>query len=223
MRILIVEDQKEILDFLRQGLEEECFVVDAVQDGVLGAELACTNEYDLIILDNHLPGKMGMEICAEVRNANKRTPIIILSVESDIPKKIQLLNTGADDYLTKPFSFEELMARIRAIMRRPANFQEEIYQIEDLFVNVSKHVVVRGKRAIRLTRKEFMILEQLLRNKGNVVSRGLLIEHVWDMHGDIFSNTIETHILTLRRKVDRKTGKKLIHTIPGRGYKISER
>lgn len=221
MRILVVEDQKEIRDFLKQSLEQECFAVDAVADGNTGSEYAKNNSYDVLILDNNLPGKTGMEICKSLREDRNRVPILILSVESDIPKKIELLNSGADDYLTKPFSFDELMARIRAIIRRPWDIRVEEYRIDDLVLNVSRHQVVRGKKEIHLTKKEFMILEQLMRSEGNVVSRGSLLEHVWDMEGDIFSNTIETHMVTLRKKIDSAGKRKLIHTISGRGYKIS--
>lgn len=221
MRVLVVEDQKEIRDFLKQSLEQECFAVDAVADGNKGADHARNNSYDVIILDNNLPGKSGLQICQMLREEHNRVPILILSVESDIPKKIQLFDSGADDYLTKPFSFDELMARIRAIVRRPWDIHNEEYRIDDLIMNVPQHRVTRGKKEIRLTKKEFMILEHLLRNRGNVVSRGSLLEHVWDMEGDIFSNTIETHMVTLRKKIDAQGKKKLIHTISGRGYKIS--
>ncbi len=221
MRILIIEDKIQILEFLKSSLEEQCFVVDAVLDGKEGCELACKNNYDFIILDNHLPQKMGIEICKEIRMLKKRVPILILSVENDVLKKIEFLNSGADDYITKPFSFEELLARIRAIIRRPRNLLEEEYHLDDLILNVSKHFIQRGKKELHLTKKEFMILEYLMRNQGYVVSRNSLIEHVWDLHGDIFSNTIETHIMTLRKKIDTKSRKKLIHTISGRGYKMA--
>lgn len=220
MRILIIEDQQEILDFLKRHLEEECFVVDAVHDGSKGARLACAFEYDLIIMDNHLPSKMGVEICTEIRNSGKRTPILMLSVQSDIIKKIELLETGADDYMTKPFSYQELLARVRALLRRPFFVLQDIYQLEDLIVNFNTHTVTRNNEEVPLTKKEFMILEQLIRSQGQVVSRGAIMEHVWDATGDAFSNTIETHIGTLRKKIDAKAAKKLIHTVSGRGYRI---
>ncbi len=221
MRILIIEDKVEILESLKQSLEEQCFVVDTAVDGNSGAELAYKNEYDFIILDNHLPKKTGMEICKEIRSLKKRVPILILSVEKNVLKKVEFLNSGADDYITKPFSFQELLARIRAIIRRPRHVLEDEYHLDDLIVNVSKHFIQRGKKQIHLTKKEFMILEHLMRNQGYVVSRNSLVEHVWDMHGDIFSNSIETHIMTLRKKIDTKSRKKLIHTISGRGYKMA--
>lgn len=221
MRILIIEDQIEILDFLKMNLEANCFVVDTVTDGRQGARLACAFNYDLIVLDNHLPSKKGIDICTEIREAGRRTPILMLSVESDVLKKVQVLEKGADDYMTKPFAFEELLARVRALIRRPSHMIHETYQLEDLVVNFSTLEVTRGQTVLRLTKKEFMILQQLIRNRGEVVSRVSLMEHVWDVQGDLFSNTIETHMATLRKKIDAKFDKKLIHTVSGRGYKIA--
>lgn len=220
MRILIIEDQREILDFLKRHLEEECYVVDIAHDGAHGARLACAFEYDLIIMDNHLPNKLGTEICADIRSCGKRTPILMLSVESNIEKKVELLQNGADDFMEKPFSYQELLARVRALLRRPFSLIQEVYQIEDLRVNFTTHSVTRNNQEILLTKKEFMILEFLIRNQGNVVSRATLMEHVWDVTGDLFSNTVETHIGTLRKKIDASGTKKLIHTISGRGYKL---
>ncbi|MEK7608741.1 MAG: response regulator transcription factor [Patescibacteria group bacterium] len=220
MRILLVEDEKEIRDFLKPSLEAEFFSVDVADDGEKGSFAARTTDYDLIVLDNILPKKNGMQVCQDVRKNGKAVPIIMLSVKSDTATKIELLNAGADDYLSKPFSFEELLARIRALMRRPKEIASEILVIDNLTVNTKNCSVMRGKRDIYLTRKEFMLLEYLLRNKGNVLSRGMILEHVWDMDADPFSNTIESHILSLRRKVDTKEDRKLIYTISGRGYKI---
>lgn len=220
MRVLIVEDQVEILEILRHHLEQEWFIVDTANDGQIGFELATKNDYDLILLDNHLPSKMGIEICTELRKQKKRVPIIILSVQSDTFKKVEFFKVGADDYVAKPFSVQELIARIHALMRRPRLYLDEEFHIEDLTINISSHSISRGKDEIRLTKKEFLILEQLIRNQGQVVSREKLVEHAWDMNADFFSNTVETHIGTLRKKIDRKGKKKLIHTISGRGYKI---
>jgi DNA-binding response OmpR family regulator len=220
MRILIVEDQVEISKILKKNLEAECFVVDVAEDGNTGSYLARTNDYDLIILDYNLPQKNGSQVCQEIRVVKKNVPILILSVESDIPTKVQLLNIGADDYITKPFSFEELLARIRAMKRRPPLIEEEVLVLDDLCLDTRRHTVQRGKKDIYLTRKEFILLEYLLKNHDQVLSRGTLMEHVWDAKGDLFSNTIETHILMLRKKIDAHTVRKLIHTIPGRGYKL---
>ncbi len=221
MRILVVEDDPEIGQFLKHNLEAHAFSVDWEMDGARGSYLARTNDYDLVILDFGLPNKDGGVICAELRASKKHAPIIMLTVQSAIDTKIQLLNAGADDYLTKPFSFGELLARVQAILRRPRDVKNEIFEMDDLVLDVQKQSVARGGNAIYLTRKEFQLLEYLMRNAGNVVSRGQILEHVWDAEADPFSNTIETHILNLRRKIDRPSGTKLIYTVPGRGYKMA--
>lgn len=221
MRILVVEDEKEIADFLGVSLEAEAFAVDIAEDGEKGSYLGRTNDYDLIILDNILPKKIGLQVCDEIRKSNKSVPILILSVKSEITTKVELLNAGADDYLIKPFSLEELLARVRALLRRPKQVESETFEIDDLTLDSKKHTVKRGKKDIYLTRKEFMLLEYLLKNEEVVVSRGMIMEHVWDMHVDPFSNTIESHILSLRKKIDMPSKTKLIHTVPGIGYRLS--
>lgn len=220
MKILVVENEKIIRDFLKKSLEAESFVVDTAENGERGFYLARTNEHDVVILDDILPKKTGLEICRELRLSSIHTPILILSIRSEIATKTELLDAGADDYLVKPFSLEELLARLRALLRRPKIIQSETLQIDDIIVDTKKHTVRRGKKEIYLTRKEFMLLEYLLRNKDIPVSRGMIMEHVWDMRVDPFSNTIESHILSLRKKVDLSGKKKAIHTIPGIGYKI---
>lgn len=220
MRILVIEDEKKIADLLKTALKAECFVVDMAEDGEKGSFLARTNDYDLIILDNILPSKEGLVVCREVRGSGKNTPILILSVKSETGTKIDLLNAGADDYLTKPFSFEELLARVRALLRRPKHIEDEILRIDDLTLDTKRQTVKRGRNEIYLTRKEFMLLEYLMKNRGIVLSRGMIMEHVWDMTVDPFSNTIESHILSLRRKIDPHGKRKFIKTVPGRGYKI---
>ncbi|MFC1801998.1 response regulator transcription factor [Patescibacteria group bacterium] len=221
MRLLIVEDNKEILDFLKISLAEECFAVDTAEDGEVGSYLARTNDYDVIILDNMLPKKDGKRVCKEIREEGKDTPIIMLSVKSDTTTKIDLLNIGADDYLTKPFSLGELMARIRALLRRPKIIESDTLEIDDLFMDIKKHIVKRKNKEIHLTKKEFMLLEYLMRNRNVVLSRGMIMEHVWDMNADPFSNTIESHIASLRRKIDNGHKRKFIRTVSGRGYIIS--
>jgi len=220
MRILLIEDEKELRESLKKSLEAECFNVDTASDGERGSYLARTNDYDLILLDNMLPKKTGLEVCAEVRSRGKNMPIIMLTVQDEIPTKVSLLNAGADDYVTKPFSFEELSARIRAVLRRPQASLVEILNIKDLEINFNTHLVSRAGREIYLTKKEYELLIYLGRNQGRTVSRGMILEHVWDINADPFSNTLETHMLNLRRKVDSKFPLKLIHTIPGRGYKL---
>lgn len=220
MRILIAEDDKGIINYLKPSLEGENFIVDAVEDGEKGLYLAQTNDYDLIILDNILPKKEGYKICEEIRKDGKTVPIMMLSVKSEIETKVKLLNAGADDYLTKPFSFEELRARIKALLRRPKKIENQILKVDDLVLDKSRQTVARGKKEIYLTGKEFSLLEYLMKNQDTVLSRGMIMEHVWDMNADPFSNTIEMHILNLRRKIEQKNKKKLIRTVPGRGYKI---
>jgi two-component system, OmpR family, response regulator len=220
MRLLVVEDEPEILLPLRVRLKSEGFIVDIANDGAKGSTMAKNNIYDVIILDYMLPKKSGAKICQEIRANGIITPIIIISVQGAAPTKIELLNLGADDYLVKPFSFEELLARIRAVMRRPQELKKEVLNIDDLTLDTVRCRVERAGKEIKLTRKEFGLLEYLLRNKGTVISRGTIMEHVWDVKGDLFSNTIETHILNLRKKLQKYGGNKLIHTISGRGYKI---
>lgn len=220
MRILIVEDEKEILDFLKKSFKNECYAVDTASDGEQGSYLARTNDYDLIILDNVMPKKTGLEVCRDIRKEKNPVPILVLSVKSETTTKVDLLNAGADDYLTKPFSIDELFARVKALLRRPKEIENENLKIDDLFLDINKHTVKRGDNDIYLTRKEFTLLKYLMRHKGTVLSRSMIMEHVWDMAVDPFSNTIESHIVSLRKKVDLPGCKKLIHTVSGRGYKI---
>jgi len=221
MRVLVVEDEKKIADFLGSGLRAESFAVDLAEDGEKASYLGRTNDYDLIVLDIMLPQKSGLVVLNEIRSTGKTIPVIVLSVKTETITKIELLNAGADDYLVKPFSFQELMARIRALLRRPRQLMGEVFQLDDLILDSKKHLVKRGEREIRLTLKEFTLLEFFLKNQGVVLSRGMMMEHVWDMSADPFSNTIESHILSLRKKIEFADKRKLIHTISGRGYKIA--
>lgn len=220
MRALIIEDEEAVRQMLAENLRSQCFAVDTASDGIEGSYLARTNTYDIIILDNMLPEKSGITVCQEIRRVGLTVPILILSALSDTWRKVDLLNSGADDYMIKPFSIDELMARIRALMRRPSQLEGDTLAIDDLTLNTKQQSVKRGGIGIYLTRKEFMLLEYLLRNKGHVLSRGMIMEHVWDMTNDPFSNTIESHILSLRKKVDTRPERKLIYTVSGRGYKI---
>jgi two-component system, OmpR family, response regulator len=220
MRILIIEDDLDIGDFLKSGLESELYSVDLISDGQQGTHLARRNDYDLLIIDYILPGQLGLDICKELRSVGKIMPIIMLTVKSEVSDKIEALNAGADDYLTKPFSFEELSARVRALLRRPVTFLGDVLEADGLTLDTAKNIVRRAGEELHLTSKEYQLLEYLLRNRGFVVTRGMLVEHVWDSSGDLFSNTIETHILNLRKKIEKPGLHKLIHTIPGRGYKI---
>ena len=220
MRVLVIEDEEQIRMIVRKALEAEHFAVDTADDGERGSYLARTNGYDAIILNNRLPKKSGLEVCQEVRASGKTTPILILSVRYDRAVKIELLNAGADDYLAKPFSTEELIADIRALLRRSHSLTGDTLQSDDLVLRTREHRVTRGDREIELTRKEFALLEYLMRNKGAVLTRGMILEHVWDMNADLFSNTIEAHIASLRRKINFKGTRKLIKTVSGVGYGI---
>ena len=222
MRILVVEDEKKIADLLKSGLQAENYAVDTAPDGEKGIYLARINEYDLIILDNIMPVKTGPEVCQELRKSGLTTPILMLSVKSDSSDKVEALDQGADDYLAKPFSFDELLARVRALLRRPVQMESEILTTGNLKVDTKRCTVHQKDKEIYLTRKEFGLLEYLLRNKGIVLSRAMIMEHVWDMNADPFSNTIESHIRSLRKKIDPNKTKRLIKTVPGRGYKIQE-
>lgn len=220
MRILVIDEDKDMRDFLRKNLETECFAVDTTGSGEEGSYKGRVHEYDLIILDEDLQQKSGLEICREIRSAGKTSPIMILSSESEVDIKINFLNAGADDYVCKPFSYKELSSRIRALLRRPARIILPTLEVDDLVLDTINQTVHRGTKEIYLTRKEFALAEYLMRNSGSIVSRSSLLEHVWGDDIDPFSNTIEAHILNLRKKIDKPARKKLIHTIPGRGYII---
>lgn len=218
MNILVIEDNKETREFLESSLRGEGYVVDTAEDGEAGLEKALANDYDLVMLDNTLPKKNGRQVCSAIRKKGKSMPIMMLSVKSEVDDKVNLFEAGVDDYMTKPFSFEELTARIKALLRRPKIIEHEILQIGDLSLDCSGHTIRRGKEELHLQQKEFSLLEYLLRKKGVAVGRAEIMEHVWDMNADPFTNTIETHILNLRRKIGDKG--QIIQTVKGVGYKI---
>jgi DNA-binding response OmpR family regulator len=220
MRILVVEDEKDISTLLERALRENAFSVDAAEDGERASFLARTNAYDVIVLDSVLPKKSGIDVCREIRAAGRTVPILMLSAIQEPAIKAQALDAGADDYVGKPFSLNELLARIRALLRRPKQITGEILKVDDLTLNTKTHTVHRAKMEIHLSPKEFSLLEYLLRNKGAVLSRSMILEHVWDMAIDPFSNTIESHIVSLRRKIDRPGKGTIIRTVPGVGYRI---
>lgn len=217
MKILLVEDNHDIRETLKKHLESELFTVDSTDNGESGSYLARTSYYDLIILDYMLPRKNGLEVCNEIRCAHKNAPIIMISICAKVPEKVALLEAGADDYLQKPFSFNELLARIRAITRRPYHINNSILTIEDVTLDVARQNVSRNGKDIYLTRKEFMLLECFARNRGRIVSRGFINENVWENDSNPFSNTIEAHVRNLRKKIDGGKAN-LIKTVPGRGY-----
>ena len=214
-----MDDDEILLANLKKSLEGQTFAVDTVEDGEKGSYAARVNDYDIIILDDTLPKKDHATVCADIRNTGKLTPIIVISAKATMQQKVEILRGGADDHITKPFCFEELLARIEALLRRPPLQHSPIFNIDNVRLDCYLKLVTRGQRRVYLTKKEFALLEYLLRNKGAVVSRSMIMEHVWDNEADPFSNTIESHIRNLRKKIDCKR-RKLIHNVPGRGYKI---
>ncbi|PIR43194.1 DNA-binding response regulator [candidate division WWE3 bacterium CG10_big_fil_rev_8_21_14_0_10_32_10] len=222
MKILVVEDEHKIATSLKKGLEQENFAVDIAFDGEVGYDFAVSGEYDCIILDLMLPKMDGVEICKNLRKENINTPILMLTAKSELEDKIKGLNTGADDYITKPFAFEELLARIKAILRRPNKTIGNVLKCQDLEMDTVKYKVTRDNKEISLSKKEYEVLEYLLRNKGNIISKDLLIERVWDYEADILPNTVEQYITYLRNKIDKpfKNKPSLIHTVRGFGYKL---
>ena len=218
MRILVVEDERKIAEFLRKGLKAEGYAVDIAPDGEQGHFLVGTETYDLVILDLRLPKMDGLTLCRTLRSEKFAAPILMLTVRDSVKDKILGLDSGADDYLTKPFDFEELLARVRALLRKRGSGEPTRLQVDDLVLDLLAHKVERGSVPIPLTSKEFALLEYLLRNAGVVVSRAMIAEHVWDVHFDSFTNVIDVSINHLRSKVDRDFPRKLIQTVRGRGY-----
>ena len=218
MRILVVEDHEETAFSLKKKLEAECYAVDIEHDGGRASYRARTNDYDLILLDNVLPGKNGDEICKELRGYKMTAPILVLSGQTETERKIGLLNCGADDYLTKPFSYRELSARVGALLRRPRPVETLLLSAGDLVLDRGSFSVRRGTRAIRLTPKEFAILEYFMKHPGIVLTRGAILDHVWNDSADPLSNSIETHIANLRKKIGGRGKQAVIRTLPGHGY-----
>lgn len=220
MRILIIEDDQELAKALSECLAGEGMVCDICHDGETGSYIARTNSYDAILLDNILPKKNGLSVCRDLRNSNIKTPILVMSVHGQVDTKVDFLNSGADDFISKPFSIIELVARLKAIIRRPYDIQDPVMTIDDVTIDVPAQAVYKKGKQVYMTRKEFMILEFMSKKVGRVVSRNEIMDHVWEKDFDPFSNSIETHIRNIRKKID--TGKKKkIHTVPGRGYRIS--
>ena len=218
----MVEDEHRLANIIKKGLTEDGFVVDAVYDGDEGQYLAESEEYDLIVLDIMLPKVDGLTICRELRSKNIKIPILVLTAKSEVEDKVAGLDSGADDYMAKPFSFLELRSRIHALIRRSRQEASPVLGILDLELDPIKHKITRSGKSIKLTPKEFSVLELLLRHKDEVVTRTMVIEHVWDYNFDGMSNIVDVFVASLRRKVDNKSKVKLIHTVHGVGYKISE-
>jgi len=222
MKILLVEDDHRIAQSIKKGLEQERMTVDLAYDGIEGYDLAIDEEYDLMILDLMLPGMNGLEICNKLRQNKKQTPILILTARGQIEDKVEGLNKGADDYLTKPFAFEELLARIRALVRRPKSISEDILTVDDLTLNVNSFEVTRDKKAIKLSSKEYALLEFLMRHPRQILSKEQIMNHVWSYETDILPNTVEVYIRNLRNKIDKGFTYPLIQTVRGFGYKIGK-
>jgi two-component system copper resistance phosphate regulon response regulator CusR len=222
MRVLLVEDDGRIASFVAKGLRENAYAVDVAADGENALYQAAVNSYDAIILDVMLPVKDGFEVCRELRESKVKTPILMLTARDALEDKISGLDYGADDYLTKPFAFEELLARLRALLRRSAEIRPPRITIADLVIDTTAQRVWRGGREISLTTKEYALLEYLAREKGKVVGRAAIAEHVWDENFDAFSNLIDVYIKRLRAKMDENFDVQLIHTRRGAGYFLSE-
>jgi DNA-binding response OmpR family regulator len=220
MRVLLIEDDRKAAKLLAKGLQEEGFVVDVAPTGELGEEHAGVNEYDVIVLDWLLPGKDGIAVCRSLRARDLSTPILMLTARDSLADRVSGLSTGADDYLTKPFAFAELLARIRALLRRSRNARPAVLRIGDLTLDPASRRVTRAGVSVELTSKEFAILEVLMRSAGEIVSRTRLIERVWDEASEILDNLVDVHLSHLRKKIDRGESSTLIHTVRGFGYRL---
>ncbi|HSE61799.1 MAG TPA: response regulator transcription factor [Candidatus Saccharimonadales bacterium] len=222
MRLLLVEDERKIANALKRGLEQESFAVDVCLNGEDGIAMALDEPYDIMVLDRMLPGIDGLTICEKVRESGSNTPILMLTAKDAISDRVTGLNSGADDYLIKPFAFEELLARIRSLLRRPAQVISPELSCADLTLNTQTFAVTRANKHINLTSKEFALLEYMLRNQNKIVTKDTIIAHVWDYDADILPNTVEVYISYLRAKIDRAfpDAPPLVHTQRGFGYKL---
>ena len=222
MRILLVEDEEKIANFLKKGLKEHKFALDVAPDGEEALYFADVNQYDLIILDLGIPKISGINVCKQIRAAKNTVPILILTARSAVEDRVMGLNAGADDYLSKPFSFVELLARIRALLRRERKEKTDILKVGDLEVNMLNHEVLRAGKQIPVTSREYSLLQYLMLHANQVVTRTMISEHVWNEEFNSFSNIIDVHIRYLRKKIDDGYKAKLIHTIRGTGYILKE-
>ena len=218
MRLLVVEDERKVASFIKKGLEEEGYAVDLVSDGKTGLILGLDGVHDLIVLDVNLPRMDGISILQELRRKKVTTPVLLLTVRAAIEDKVLGLDTGADDYLTKPFAFQELLARVRALLRRRAEAESPLLQVADLRLDPATRIVSRGDQEIELTAKEFTLLSYFMRNPGRVLTRTMIAEHVWDYDFDPMTNVIDVYVNYLRKKIEAGQEVKLIHTVRGVGY-----
>ena len=222
MRVLVVEDEPKIARAIKKGLEQETFAVDVCMDGDEGLRFALDEPYDVIVLDRMLPGKDGVAVCKELRAGGNQTPVLFLTAKDKVADRVDGLNAGADDYLVKPFAFEELLARVRTLLRRPMQLLSPILTCDSLSLNTQTFEVTRAGKSIQLTQREFALLEYLLRHPKQIVNKDTIIAHVWDYDADVLPNTVEVYIGYLRAKIDKPFKKQpaLIHTVRGFGYKL---
>jgi DNA-binding response OmpR family regulator len=216
--LLVIEDERKIREFLRRGLEEEGYSVEVAADGEDGLDLASGNGYELIILDLLLPRRDGLEVCRTLRAQGITTPVLMLTARDTIPDRVTGLDVGADDYLTKPFAFEELLARIRALLRREPMLRPTVLRVGDLSLDPATHAVTRGDRTVELTAREYQVLYLFMRHPGHVLSRRVIEERVWGYDTTVESNVVDAYIRLLRRKIDQGHATKLFHTLRGTGY-----
>ena len=222
MRVLVVEDDQRLAAVLRQGLKEQGYGVDLAADATQGFDMAMAYEYDAMLLDVMLPGRSGLDVLRDLRERGSRSPILVLSARSAVGDRIRGLDLGADDYLSKPFEFQELLARLRAITRRPAVEPRTTLKAGDLEMDVARREVSRGGRPLDLTTREFALLEYFLRKKGLLLTRSMILDHVWDSDYDGGSNLVEVYVNYLRRKTEQNDAPRLIHTVRGAGYVLKE-
>jgi len=217
----VIEDDPRVASFIRRGLAADKFMVDVAPDGQSGLELAVSRDYSLIVLDLMLPGMTGQEVLAGLRKTNRAVPVLILTARGAVRDKVELFQKGCDDYLTKPFAFAEFQARVKALLRRGKTETQDTLQVADLRLDFNKRQVTRGGKKIDLTLKEFALLEYLARNAGQVLSRSMIVDHVWDQSFDSFTNVVDVYIRYLRNKIDQGFEPKLIHTVRGVGYVLN--
>ena len=222
MRVLIIEDEHKIANALKREFQQEHYAVDVCYDGEEGLAMGTNQPYDIMIIDLGLPKKDGLEVIKELRQQSVHTPVIVLTAKGSTSEKVAGLDAGADDYILKPFAMDEVLARVRALLRRPADQQTTVLEAEDLTLNTTTYEVKRGGKVIPLTSKEFSLLEYLLRNKGRPLSKDEIIGHVWDYDADVLPNTVEVYIRYLRQKIDDPFDKPIIHTARGFGYSVKE-
>ncbi len=222
MKVLVVEDDPTVGQFVQRGLEEQLIQVDLIDDGAEGLDRASRGEYDVIVLDLRLPSMSGAEVLRTLRDRGISTPVLVLTAQDAVESKVKALRIGADDYVTKPFAFEELLARVEALGRRPAEIASPVFTIGDLHVDTAKHEARRGGMSVDLTPKEYSVLEYLARNQGRVLSRTMITEYAWGYHFDPGTNIVDVVINRLRKKVDHGFDDKLIHTVRGVGYVLRE-